>query len=67
MVDNISNLITYTNQKKLEGFIIDLINIIKKLTIVYGIVLIDNQTDPLIQDNIEKYFDNTITIKEEWL
>ena len=67
MVDNISNLITYTNQKKLEGFIVDLIDIIKKLTIVYGIVLIDNQTDPLIQDAIEKYFDNTITIKEEWL
>ncbi len=67
MVDNISNLVTYTTQEKIEGFIKELISIIKKLTILYGIVLIDNQTSSETKRIIEHYFDNTVTIKEEWL
>ena len=67
MVDNISNMISYTSQEKIEEFIKDLIEAIKKLTIVYGIVLIDNQTNPEIQKIVQKHFDNTVTIKDEWI
>jgi predicted ATPase len=67
MVDNISNLITYTTPEKIEQFIQDLIDNIMKLTAVYGIVISDNQTNPKIQKMIELYFDKTVTIKEEWL
>ncbi len=67
LVDNISSLITYTTQEKIQQFIEDLIKNIRKLTAVYGIVIVDNKTSPKIQKLIEHYFDKSVTIKEDWL
>jgi tetratricopeptide (TPR) repeat protein len=67
LVDNISSLITYNTQERIQQFINDLINNIRKLTAVYGIVIIDNKTNPKIQKLIEPYFDKSINIKEDWL
>ncbi len=67
MVDNISNLITYAPSEKLRQFVENFSQIIKKLTSVYGIVIMDNTTDPEVQKVIEPYFDKSVSIKEEWL
>jgi hypothetical protein len=67
MVDNISSLATYTTQDRISNFIQDLINIIKKRSAVYGIVIIENETEPNIHETIAPFFDKTVSIKEEWV
>jgi predicted ATPase len=67
MVDNVSNLISYTTNEKIEEFIKNLIDIIKKTTIAHGIVFIDSETSTEIHQTVQAYFDKLITIKEEWL
>ena len=67
MVDNISNLIAYTPSEKIQQFVEALIKIIRRFTAVYGIVIMDNVTNPEIQKLIEPFFDKSVFIKEEWL
>ena len=40
---------------------------IKKSTLAYGIVIMDEKTDSEIRSAIEKYFDHAVTIQEGWL
>jgi tetratricopeptide (TPR) repeat protein len=67
MVDNISNLITFATQEKIKQFTENLINIIRKTTLVYGIIFLESKSEPEVQKSIESYFDKVVTIKEEWL
>ena len=67
MVDNISNLITFASQNKLKLFIENLTQIIKKLTLAYGIVIMDDKTDPEIKQIIEPFLDRSVAIKDDWL
>ena len=67
MVDNISNLITYGTQEKIIQFIQNLTKVIKKFTLVYGIIIMDEKTDKNIRQLIDPYFDNSVFIKDEWL
>ena len=67
LVDNISNLVNYTTQEKIQGFIKDLVKNIKNLSTVYGIVIMDDETSPETQELLTKYFDDTVPIKKEWL
>ncbi len=67
MVDNISNLITYTTQNGIQQFIEGLTKIIKKSTLAYGIVIMDDKTNLDIQQKIKPYFDKSVSIQEGWL
>ena len=67
MVDNISNLVNFATVEKLKQFIDNLIQIINKLTVVYGIVIMDDKTDDEIRQIIEPYFDRAVAIKDDWL
>ena len=67
MVDNISNLINFANREKLQQFIENLAQILNKLTVVYGIVIMDDKTDEEIKQAIEPFFDRAVSIKDDWL
>ena len=67
IVDNISNLITFATPEKIQQFVENLNQTIKKSTLAYGIVIMDDKTDSEIKAAIEKYFDQAVTIQEGWL
>jgi hypothetical protein len=64
MVDNITNLGTYTTKEKIQQFVGNLIKIIKKSPLGYGIFIMDDKTNPEVRELIEPHFEKSVTIKE---